>query len=1126
PGDMEMMPLLPPRGEGYQRSDVVTGNDGDNQLPEDPQTFTWKVVNFSRLNVKKLYSDDFIAGGYKWRILMFPKGKNAEYLSMYLAAADSATLPSGWIIYANFSLSVVNQTQNDYSIRKETQHRFCSTASEWGFKLFMSLAELYDRDKGYLVGDVCTIEAEVAVLLDSEYMSYDSINSKKVTNFVGLKNQGATCYLNSLLQTFYHIPYFRKAVYHMPTTENDMPLALQNLFYKLQFSDDSVATRELTKSFGWDSSDVFKQHDVEELNRLLCEKLEGKMKGTIVEGTIQQLFEGHNMSYIECISVDYKSTHKETFNDIQLLVKGCSDVYASFDKYVEVDYLDGDNKYKSEVYGLQDAKKGALFIDFPPVLQLHLKRFEYDNMRGNDSKINDRYEFPLQLDLDRENGKYLSSEADRTVRNLYTLHSVLVHGGSVTGGHYYAFIRPTLSNQWYKFDDERVTKVDAKRALEEQYGGQGKLPQTNPEYGFQTSQNSNAYLLVYIRESDKEKIMCTVDQKDIGEHLRVRYSTSSMSCLFIIAPVSHVDLTILMDIFKARFKRDQEDEEQKKKEESEANLYTIIKVARDEDMQRQIGKDIYFDLVDHEKVKSFRIQREKLFSAFKEDIKKEFRVPVQFQRYWLWAKRQNHTYRPDRPLTRLEEAQTVGQLRKVSNKFHNAELKLFLEVELGPELMLLSPPEKAKDDILLFFKLYDPEKEDMRYVGRLFAKGISNPMEILSKLNAMAGYAPDQEIELYEEIKFEPSVMCENIDKNSTFRSNELEDGDIVCFQKSLTAESRQQFRYPDVPSFLEYVHNRQVVHFRSLDKPKEQGFCLELSRINTYDEVVGRIAQQLELDDPSKIRLTSHDCLSQQPKPQPIIYRGLDYLVNMLVHYNKISDILYYEVLDIPLPEFQGLKPFKVAFHHATKDEVVIHMISLPKQSIVDDVMRNLKTKVELSHPDAELRLLEVFCHKIYKILSTTEKIENINDRYWTLRAEEIPEEEKNIGPHDRLVHVYHFNKEAAQNQMKIKNFGEPFLLIIREKETLAELKPRIQKKLQVPDEDFAKWKFAIVTFDWPEYLEDLDILLSRFQQRGNVSRAREQYLGLEHSDGAFKRTHATHQNRHWHEKPLRICD
>jgi ubiquitin carboxyl-terminal hydrolase 7 len=37
-------------------------------------------------------------------------------------------------------------------------------------------------------------------------------------------------------------------------------------------------------------------------------------------------------------------------------------------------------------------------------------------------QINDRYEFPLQLDLDRENGKYLSPEADCSVRNLYTLH--------------------------------------------------------------------------------------------------------------------------------------------------------------------------------------------------------------------------------------------------------------------------------------------------------------------------------------------------------------------------------------------------------------------------------------------------------------------------------------------------------------------------------------------------------------------------------------------------------------------------------------------------------------------------------------------------------------------------------
>lgn len=173
----------------------------------------------------------------------------------------------------------------------------------------MPLGDLYDPIKGYLVNDTCVIEAEVAVRRVVDFWNYDS---KKETGYVGLKNQGATCYMNSLLQTLYHIPYFRKvlhlllllrfsfyaafvvreknlrnlslqAVYHMPTTEIDIPsasipLALQSLFYKLQYSDSSVATKELTKSFGWDMYDSFMQHDVQELNRVLCEKLEDKMK--------------------------------------------------------------------------------------------------------------------------------------------------------------------------------------------------------------------------------------------------------------------------------------------------------------------------------------------------------------------------------------------------------------------------------------------------------------------------------------------------------------------------------------------------------------------------------------------------------------------------------------------------------------------------------------------------------------------------------------------------------------------------------------------------------------------------------------------------------------------------------
>lgn len=89
-----------------------------------------------------------------------------------------------------------------------------------------------------------------------------------------------------------------KAVHQIPTEEDNptesVPLALQRVFYHLQTSDQPVGTfmfsssvhvlipssgtTELTKSFGWKSLDSFLQHDVQEFNRVLQDKLESKMK--------------------------------------------------------------------------------------------------------------------------------------------------------------------------------------------------------------------------------------------------------------------------------------------------------------------------------------------------------------------------------------------------------------------------------------------------------------------------------------------------------------------------------------------------------------------------------------------------------------------------------------------------------------------------------------------------------------------------------------------------------------------------------------------------------------------------------------------------------------------------------
>ena len=461
-----------------------------------PQGWAKAIVSIPRLGSlledtnedTELESEVFRTGdGKEWQIVVRPYSQGQPTIGIYIRLCSELQAEIRQTV--NYTLEVYTNSAETKLVREVMfYHKSTFSAENLTAGYPSALPHSKYRPK---FPNTCFIDL---VLKPTTF----SKESKQRTHCVGLVNEGTTCYLNSLLQTFYFISQFRRAVYNMPVDQSDsesIPLALQRVFYHLQYDKDAVATKELLESFGWGVDEFNTQHDVQEFNCTLSACLERKMKNTASEGTFSWLFEGTMVNFIKCDHVDYTSTREEKFLDLQLNVKGLSTLYDSFDKYVEVETLTGDNQYDAETFGRQDAKKGIKFRSFPPVLQLQLKRFEYNFQTDSMHKVNDHFSFPAKLDLNR----YTASPADYS----YTLFSILVHTGSANAGHYFAFLRPDCG-KWLKFDDEVVETALEEYAFLSSFGGEFRqlaVDEASNEVQFTSQKNDmSAYMLVYIQD--------------------------------------------------------------------------------------------------------------------------------------------------------------------------------------------------------------------------------------------------------------------------------------------------------------------------------------------------------------------------------------------------------------------------------------------------------------------------------------------------------------------------------------------------------------------------------------------------------------------------------------------------
>lgn len=62
------------------------------------------------------------------------------------------------------------------------------------------------------------------------YMPFELIKSP--LGYVGLQNQGATCYMNSLLQQLFVIPQFRNGIL---SAEDKSPIPSESVLYQIQY---------------------------------------------------------------------------------------------------------------------------------------------------------------------------------------------------------------------------------------------------------------------------------------------------------------------------------------------------------------------------------------------------------------------------------------------------------------------------------------------------------------------------------------------------------------------------------------------------------------------------------------------------------------------------------------------------------------------------------------------------------------------------------------------------------------------------------------------------------------------------------------------------------------------------